>query len=298
MPSSGTREYNTGLLDHGRVAAKRPIKTGRTRQPVNARPGERTVRPQMRLGNGYELPDERRGPVVATRMAAAPHPPSALMRVFAGSEHMVIAGDQRTTVGEATAPGDRLHAAARIHDLLRKTKILHGRGGTVPMSTASAGTWRLSVRYRRIDSASDTTSSLPCPPAATNTPVLPCFSHNGRRQQRRQRRQRHAEIHSGLPHQSSSSRRCAETRHYTAEPAAVPLTPVAIHHRLFPRHVRCPIIVDLSYSHASGTPPRPHACTVQEGFPYGTELSRVAGNRHRDHRVRPQARCDPDHHRG
>ena len=65
-----------------------------------------------------------------------------------------------------------------------------------------------------------------------------------------------------------------------------------------PPHVRCPIIVDLSYSHASGTPPRPHACTVQEGFPYGTELSRVAGNRHRDHRVRPQARCDPDHHRG
>lgn len=46
------------------------------------------------------------------------------------------------------------------------------------MSTASAGTWRLSVRYRRIDSASDTTSSLPCPPEATNTPVLPCFSHN------------------------------------------------------------------------------------------------------------------------
>ena len=38
---------------------------------------------------------------------------------------------QRATVGEATAPGDRLHAAARIHDLLRKTKILHGRGGTV-----------------------------------------------------------------------------------------------------------------------------------------------------------------------
>ena len=137
----------------------------------------------------------------------------------------------------------------------------------------------------------------PLSAGATNTPVLPCFSHNGRRQQRRQRRQRHAEIHSGLPHQSSSSRRCAETRHYTAEPAAVPLTPVAIHHRLFPRHVRCPIIVDLSYSHASGTPPRPHACTVQEGFPYGTELSRVAGNRHRDHRVRPQARCDPDHHR-
>ena len=123
-------------------------------------------------------------------------------------------------------------------------------------------------------------------------------AHNGRRQQRRQRRQRHAEIHSGLPHQSSSSRRCAETRHYTAEPAAVPLTPAAIHHRLFPRHVRCPIIVDLSYSHASGTLPRPHACTVQEGFPYGTELSRVAGNRHRDHRVRPQARCNPDHHRG
>ena len=145
------------------------------------------------------------------------------------------------------------------------------------MSTASAGTWRLSVRYRRIDSASDTTSSLPCPPEATNTPVLPCFSHNGRRQQRRQRRQRHAEIHSGLPHQSSSSRRCAETRHYTAEPAAVPLTPAAIHHRLFPRHVRCPIIVDLPYSHASGTLPQPHACTVQEGFPYGTELSRVAG---------------------
>lgn len=165
------------------------------------------------------------------------------------------------------------------------------------MSTASAGTWRLSVRYRRIDSASDTTSSLPCPPEATNTPVLPCFSHNGRRQQRRQRRQRHAEIHSGLPHQSSSSRRCAETRHYTAEPAAIPLTPAAIHHRLFPRHVRCPIIVDLPYSHASGTLPQPHACTVQEGFPYGTELSRVAGNRHRDHRVRPQARCDPDHHR-
>lgn len=102
------------------------------------------------------------------------------------------------------------------------------------MSTASAGTWRFSVRYRRIDSASDTTSSLPCPPEATNTPVLPCFSHNGRRQQRHQRRQRHAEIHSGLPHQSSSSRRCAETRHYTAEPAAVPLTPAAIHHRLFP----------------------------------------------------------------
>ena len=122
--------------------------------------------------------------------------------------------------------------------------------------------------------------------------------HNTRQIQRRQRRQRHAEIHSGLPHQSSSSRRCAETRHYTAEPAAVPLTPVAIHHRLFPWHMRCPIIVDLSYSHASGTLPRPHACTVQEGFPYGTELSRVAGNRHRDHRVRPQARCDPDHHRG
>lgn len=167
------------------------------------------------------------------------------------------------------------------------------------MSTASAGTWRLSVRYRRIDSASDTTSSLPCPPEATNTPVLPCFSHNGRRQQRRQRRQRHAEIHSGLPHQSSSSRRCAETRHYTAEPAAVPLTPAAIHHRLFPPPAcAMPIIVDLSYSHASGTLPQPHACTVQEGFPYGTELSRVAGNRHRDHRVRPQARCDPDHHRG
>lgn len=67
-------------------------------------------------------------------------------------------------------------------------------------------------------------------------------AHNGRRQQGRQRRQRHAEIHSVLPHQSSSSRRCAETRHYTAEPAAVPLTPVAIHHRLFPWHVRCPII--------------------------------------------------------
>lgn len=239
MPSSGTREYNTGLLDHGRVAAKRPIKTGRTRQPVNARPGERTVRPQMRLGNGYELPDERRGPVVATRMAAAPHPPSALMRVFAGSEHMVTASDQRATVGEATAPGDRLHAAARIHDLLRKRRFFMVVVERSSMSTASAGTWRLSVRYRRIDSASDTTSSLPCPPEATNTPVLPCFSHNGRRQQRRQRRQRHAEIHSGLPHQSSSSRRCAETRHYTAEPAAVPLTPAAIHHRLFPRHVRC-----------------------------------------------------------
>lgn len=108
------------------------LKTGRTRQPVNARPGERTVRPQMRLGNGYELPDERRGPVVATRMAAAPiRLQPDMMRVFAGSEHMVIAGDQRATVGEAPAPGDRLHAAARIHDLLRKTKILHGRGGTV-----------------------------------------------------------------------------------------------------------------------------------------------------------------------
>lgn len=180
------------------------------------------------------------------------------------------------------------------------------------MSTASAGTWRLSVRYRRIDSASTPLRrsvrrrrrTRPSCPASPTMPrpyrraraaagrrtvrhepgtvdddvVIHTFArqqavqrgiyqqsrergeephtfqsdqrgdgqqlsrrvhaqqhriehapaHNGRRQQRRQRRQRHAEIHSGLPHQSSSSRRCAETRHYTAEPAAIPLTPAAI----------------------------------------------------------------------